>query len=272
MKRKIISIMLAAAMLMSFALNASAFEQWSYSEDLTVCVNGMVVDNGQYKPIIVNDRTMVRFVPVIEALGFTAGDGSAEAAYYSYSPETKSISFTKNGSNATFTFVAESANAIVGTGGGDLYPLEVPATLQYFDVFYIPIRAFCDMTGLSITWDAGARTVYINGDINNTSTIGASNTIAAGSYRAYTNDAAREGIANLDITAADGSSITFSYTRRNGHEYDLGNVTANIQEDGTYEVSGEDRTYKFTAIDANTIGFKIIIGDETVESLTFEKL
>ena len=40
-----------------------------YAEDVSVYVmNGQKIDNSQYKPIITNDRTLVRVVPIFEAL------------------------------------------------------------------------------------------------------------------------------------------------------------------------------------------------------------
>lgn len=163
MKKQLIAAITAAATITSAVggISVGAFDEWSYSEDLTVYVNGTKIDNGEYKPIIANDRTLVRLVPVFEALGYSSTDGSAEAGYYSFTEEDKSISFVDKGTNATYTFIAESPFAIVGTGGGSQYNLDVPATLQYFDVFYVPIRSFCEMANLDIEWDNSTRSVYI---------------------------------------------------------------------------------------------------------------
>ena len=46
------------------SVTAGAFEQKSYAEDVSVYVNGQKIDNGQYKPIIANDRTLLRLVPI----------------------------------------------------------------------------------------------------------------------------------------------------------------------------------------------------------------
>lgn len=367
MKKKLIAITVVIAMTLTWIVDVAAIEQWSYSEDLTVYVNGEKVDNGAYKPIIVNDRTLVRLVPIFEALGYSSTDGAAEAGYYSYTEADKSISLIKNGTNATYTFIAESPYAIIGTGEGDLYSLEVPATLEYFDVFYIPIRAFCEMTNLNITWDDATRTVYISGEIGGTSatntvvidsnssdshsaslltyeeakaigeayvndpdillggdtelithngrpayqftlrsksmlgnggsgTLGetlyvyadngetdgsigvnisnvqTANTSIIGNYRAYTNDDAREGIAGLEITEVESDKIRITYTRRHGHEFDIGNVSAYLQTDGTYVAEGEDRRYTLTPVGADSILFKITIGSDVVEELTFIRL
>lgn len=156
MNKKAISFIAAAAVIMSNAVSVAAFEEWSYSDELSVYVNGQKIDNEQYKPIIVNDRTLVRLVPVFEALGYTSPNG--------YDENSRSVTFVKEGTNAAYTFTAESYEAVIGTDGGNTYTLDVPATLQYFDVFYVPIRAFCEMAGLDISWDNDARAVYISGE------------------------------------------------------------------------------------------------------------
>ncbi|MDD6762026.1 MAG: stalk domain-containing protein, partial [Clostridiales bacterium] len=51
------------------------------------------------------------------------------------------------------------------------YSLDVPATLQYNDVFYVPIRAFCEMVGLYIEWDNASRSVYVTSDNINTDNV-----------------------------------------------------------------------------------------------------
>ena len=156
MRKRLIAAATAAIMTASFGagISAGAFNEWSYSEDLTVYVNGTKIDNGEYKPIIVNDRTLVRMVPVFEALGYSHTEMDAN----------KTVSFVKDGSDAVYTFTAESDKAVVGTGEGSEYKLEVPATLKYFDVFYVPIRSFCEMAKLDISWDDATRSVYIKGD------------------------------------------------------------------------------------------------------------
>lgn len=161
MNKKIISLALSAAALLSCTTGVSAFEEYSYSDELSVYINGEKIDNGEYKPIIVNDRTLVRLVPVFEALGYEIADEM---------DENKSVTFYLPNTNTVYTFTAESYEAIVGTGGGDPFILDVPATLQYHDVFYVPLRAFCEMTGLDIVWNDSTRSVYVTGNASNTGT------------------------------------------------------------------------------------------------------
>ncbi len=161
MKKQLIAAIATATMLTSTlgGLSAGAFDEWSYAEDVSVYVNGTKIED-EYKPIIVNNRTLVRLVPIFEALGYDS----------QYDEATKSATFGINNANASYRFTAESNEAtILGTGAtsennNSSYPLDVPATLQYYDVFYVPIRAFCEMVGLNIEWNNATRSVYITGN------------------------------------------------------------------------------------------------------------
>ena len=275
MKKRLIAVIAAVAMMAAAVPSAGAIDQWSYSEDVTIYINGDKIDNGQYKPIIVNDRTMVRLVPIFEALGFS----------HSELDQYNSVTFIKKDTNETYRFVAEKNYAIGGTGydeeavmsGQDtscnIY-FDVPATLQYYDVFYVPIRAFCDIAGLSISWDDATRSVYITSDteVIPQDTVSSAKSISIGNDRAYTNDDAKEGIANLDITSSDSDSVMFTYDHRNQKDYNMGNVTAYLQDDGTYVARGEARQYILTPLNGNIV-LTIIEGHETVvDNLLFEKL
>lgn len=167
MKKRIFAAATAAMMTVSAlgSVTAGAFEQTSYAEDVSVYVNGQKIDNGQYKPIIVNDRTLVRIVPIFDALDFE----------HSEMDEYKSVNFVRKGTNETYRFIAEKNYAIGGTGydeeaalkgedSSNIF-LEVPATLQYNDVFYVPIRSFCDMAHLEIEWDDDTRSVYVESSL-----------------------------------------------------------------------------------------------------------
>ena len=155
MKKRVFAAATAAMMTVSAlgSVTAGAFEQTSYAEDVSVYVNGQKIDNGQYKPIIANDRTLVRVVPIFEALGYSN----------SYDSNAKTVIFAKDGGTVSYKFTAENYTAETISDGQaeSTYELDVPATLQYSDVFYVPLRAFCDMVGLNITWDNATRSVYV---------------------------------------------------------------------------------------------------------------
>lgn len=161
LRKRVFAAAAAAVMTVSAfgGISADAFEVWSFSDDLTVYVNGQKIDNTIYKPIIANDRTLVRLVPVFKALGYEYGEMD----------ENKMIQFVQKDTNSVYTFKAESTKAVAGTGAiledgfpdGEEHYLDVSATLQFCDVFYVPIRSFCEMTNLDIEWDDATRTVYV---------------------------------------------------------------------------------------------------------------
>lgn len=159
MKKRVFAAATAAMMTVSAlgSVTAGAFEQTSYAEDVSVYVNGQKIDNGQYKPIIANDRTLVRLVPIFEALGYSN----------SYDSNAKTVTFAKGGGTVSYKFTAENYTAETISDGQaeSTYELDVPATLQYSDVFYVPLRAFCDMVGLNITWDNATRSVYVESSL-----------------------------------------------------------------------------------------------------------
>lgn len=282
MKQQIIAAIAAATMLISAfgGLSAGAFDEWSYAEDVSVYVNGTKIDNGEYKPIIANDRTMVRVVPIFEALNY----------WVQYNEETKSLYFGSRNANASYRFTAESPEAlIIGTGEGNdeitnstPYKLDVPATLKYFDTFYVPARAFCEMVGLiNISWDNATRSVYITDkqgsnvsqekklpadeETNNVS-------VTDGLYYAYVKDDSNTVIAVLDITKVDNEKIMINnYSRRHGHQYNIGNVYAYLQSNGTYAAEGENRRYILTIVDGKNINFEVIEGTSTVDRFDFVK-
>lgn len=158
MKKRVFAAATAAIMTVSAlgSVTAGAFEQKTYAEDVSVYVNNAKIDNGQYKPIIANDRTLVRLVPIFEALGYSN----------SYDSNTKTVTFSKDNTSVSYKFTAESDTAETISGNKtESTNLDVPATLQYDDVFYVPLRAFCDMVGLNITWDDATRSVYVGNSL-----------------------------------------------------------------------------------------------------------
>jgi len=251
----VISILTGAA-----ASTASAFDAWSYAEDVKVYVDGSKI-NDEYKPIIVNDRTLVRLVPIFERLGYSHTDMDQD----------KSVAFIQNGSNARYKFIAEKDYAIVGSDESDKYFFDVPATLQFNDVFYVPIRAFCEMTGCSIEWDNNSRSVYITSNADQYTNVTEPELNITGSYRAYSEDDAPVGIANLDIETNGDGIITMTYHRKNDNSgSNIGPVTMNPQGDGTYIVSTENRSYILKPVDENTV--ILTIDEDIPETLTFIRL
>lgn len=138
-----------AALSIFSTMSVSAVEIKSYSEDLSVYYNGTnVYAESQYKPIIVNDRTMVQIKPIFELMGFTAD----------YNDSEKKATFSKDGNNNTYSFVSEDVNMYVS--GTAATALDVPAMI-YNDTFYVPLRAFCETMGMDVDWIGTERKVLV---------------------------------------------------------------------------------------------------------------
>lgn len=146
---------IVAALTMFFAVSAGAVEIKTYSEDLSVYYNGTdVYANSQYKPIIVNDRTMVQIKPIFELMGFSS----------EYDNSLKKATFSKEGEEFKYSFTAEDYNVykLSGISEHQTIPttMDVPAMI-YNDTFYVPLRAFCETLDMDIDWISAERKVLI---------------------------------------------------------------------------------------------------------------
>ena len=271
--KKILSTLTAITLLAgATAINASAFTPSSYATDLKVYLNGENVYAGsENQPCIMNDRTMVQIRPIFEKLGYTA----------EYNDATKTAIFYGGSHNVpiSFTYDSYTVNKLSSEDGSvvESINIDVPATL-YKNSFYVPLRAFCETVGsdfITITWDNSSRKVYLqSNDLSNkvdSSTTNTTTSTLTGTYRAYTNDDAHEGIANLDIKTNNDGTITMTYGRRHDIAgYNIGPISMNPQGDGTYIVQGENRSYVIKPVDENTV--LLTIDDGSSETLTFIRL
>lgn len=138
-----------AALSIISTMSVSAVEIKSYSEDLSVYYNGTnVYAESQYKPIIVNDRTMVQIKPIFELMGFTSD----------YNDSEKKATFSKAGNNDTYSFIVDDQNIYVSNNPAK--SLDVPAMI-YNDTFYVPLRAFCETMGMDVDWIGAERKVLV---------------------------------------------------------------------------------------------------------------
>lgn len=142
------------AVIMLLTTCAYALEITTFSEDLTVYLNGMdVYENSVNKPLIINDRTLVPLRPIFEAMGWSNEeiiyDDTEKKAYF-------------QGGDCSCEFINDNNIAIKYNTDGTQseYELDVPATI-YNGNFYIPLRAFCDLWGFNISWNSDTRTVTI---------------------------------------------------------------------------------------------------------------
>lgn len=148
---------IVAALSVLTTMPASAVEIETYSEDLSVYYNGTnVYAESQYKPIIVNDRTMVQIKPIFEMMGFESEyDESTKRATFSNDEGVVKYSFIVGDSNIYKTDFLSEHVTIPGT-------MDVPAIIHN-DTFYVPLRAFCETLGMGIEWLDTERTVLVTG-------------------------------------------------------------------------------------------------------------
>ena len=154
---KIISAVVSAAVVTS-AISAGAVDIKSFSDELTIYLNGTnVYTNSENKPFIMNERTLVPLRPIFEAMGI------AEENIKWY-PDEKKATFRVG--RIECAFVDDSSEAVVDSTDDytEKMELDVPATI-YNGNFYIPLRAFCNIWDLGIDWDDSTRSVYVTGDI-----------------------------------------------------------------------------------------------------------
>ena len=153
MKKKVVGLLLAVSVFVS-AIGAVAVEINSYSERLTVYYDGVnVYENSVNQPCIINDRTMVPLRPIFEAMGWGEENISFDEA-------TATAVFSMNGISCAFINENHVAVKTQDDGTQAEYELDVPAVIHNGN-FYIPLRAFCNIWGVEITWNDASRSVYI---------------------------------------------------------------------------------------------------------------
>ena len=247
MNKKIIAAISAAAAL-SAAITASAgtFTPSNYATDLKVYLNGDDVYAGsENKPCIMNDRAMVQVRPIFEKLGYTAeyDDATKTAVFYpgANAGHNVPISFTDD------SYVVSKLSSEDGSVA-ETYNFDVPATL-YNDVFYVPLRAFCETVGsefITIDWDDVTRSVYLN-SFNQTANTGATefsentDTLVEGEYFLKSAEDSYY-IATLTVKNVSNGQATISITPMPVWAIkttcDL--KTAYLQPDGSYIAEGTE--------------------------------
>lgn len=166
MKNKICKIIISFVVisLIIGIVNVSAIDINSYSTDVKVYYNGNdIYKDSDYKPIIINDRTMVRLVPIFEAMGWKDSwdERTQSVIFYNVSDPTNNpyiYKFYKDENFIEYGFENEPMRTNI----------DVPATI-YDDVFYVPLRAFCEAVGIEIEWYNSNRTVYISSELTTVS-------------------------------------------------------------------------------------------------------
>lgn len=145
MKKRVMSMILACALCLSvFALGAGS----AVAEDNAVRVvfNGVEMDfSGDVAPFTENDRTLVPFRKIFEALGLTV----------SWDETTETAKGEKEGLTIELTI----GNNIAKVNGEEV-ELDVPAMLAG-DRTVVPLRFVSERSGATVEWDEATRTASI---------------------------------------------------------------------------------------------------------------
>ena len=116
---------------------------------VTVIVSGSVVESAQ-PAVILNDRTMVPFRVIAEALGCDVD----------WVADTKTVVMTKDGLTASMTIGANKL--VISDGEIDAeVDIDTPATIINSRTM-VPVRFLSEYFGFDVEWDAATRTVTVN--------------------------------------------------------------------------------------------------------------
>lgn len=131
------------AFLRDAAMQLVQLDSYSYVPPVSVQLNGETVDFPDAQPEMSNDRTMVPFRAIAEALGATvAYDSGAITAV----KDGTRYDFTLGGAMLTLSDTA--TGAVIKTVALDAAPYEKDGRT------YVPVRFFAEAFGLTVQWDA----------------------------------------------------------------------------------------------------------------------
>lgn len=140
--KRILTLLLAVMILTTLPMNYVTAEE---TPDITVTLDGELIDFPDAMPYIFKDRTLVPIRFVSEAMG-------AEA---SWNGDDKEVNIVK-GRDTIVTHILSSR----ATLNGVLYTFDVPAMITN-DRTFVPLRFIAEMLNCDVEWDEGTYTVTI---------------------------------------------------------------------------------------------------------------
>ncbi len=139
--KKMLSLVLSILMLVSCCVCITGFTE----SEIKIMMDGKYIEMDQ-PPILVNDRTLVPFRAIFEALG----------AAVAWDDATQTAAGTKDGKEVKITI--EQTTAYVD---GQATELDVPAMLVN-DRTLVPVRFISESLGAKVDWDEANQTVVIS--------------------------------------------------------------------------------------------------------------
>lgn len=140
--KRILTLLLAVMILTTLPMNYATAEE---TLDITVTLDGELIDFPDAMPYIFKDRTLVPIRFVSEAMG----------AEVSWNGDDKEVNIVK-GRDTIVTHILSSR----ATLNGVLYTFDVPAMIKNNRTF-VPLRFIAEMLNCDVEWDEGTYTVTI---------------------------------------------------------------------------------------------------------------
>lgn len=138
------------------AIAAAALSTACYAQDVSVNVNGTVIDFPNQKPVVVDGRTLIPLRGVFDNMGYEIG----------WNGETKTVTLSKASDTITIN-IGESCYYLNGTS----YSIDVPAQIINGSTM-LPLRAIGDASGCEVLWDAETKmATLINAETENVNPI-----------------------------------------------------------------------------------------------------
>lgn len=132
------------------ALSMVCDDEFPLREQLTVQLNGCIVKFPDAKPEKVNNRTMVPFRAIAEALG---AEVDYNAGAITAKKDGQTLAFSLGGKQLTIT--DDSTGKVIKTTDVDSAPYKKSGRT------YVPIRFFAEGFGLTVQWDNSVQTAVL---------------------------------------------------------------------------------------------------------------
>jgi len=153
--KKAVMFLLTAVMAISAAAFIALPKAKAADSSITILIDGQFFQPPDAQPYISNDRVMVPFRPIAEAIGASATWNEAD----------QKVSVALGGKYVEFVIGSSVMNVVTTDSNGgavtSTVTLDAPATLVNNNRAFVPIRALTEGLGASVQWVAESSTVII---------------------------------------------------------------------------------------------------------------
>ncbi len=149
MTKKIVSFILITCLIVSSVIGLTVSADTRPDTEIAVSLNGAFMQFTDVQPTLMNDRTMVPFRTIFEALGCEVSwDEQAQTAIGERNEDIIKLPLD---------------NQLAKVNGYAVY-LDQPAVIQN-DRTLVPLRFVAETLGAKVEWDQATQTVYITADV-----------------------------------------------------------------------------------------------------------